>query len=371
MASPGSCLRWIMPTSGSASWQRAEIYDCKPDGNGWLDFSARMKNVQLILSRTVDGHTAYTKKAMNAEEIILVTGAAGFIGRHVCDRLTQGGVAFLGIDHHLPLHAGSELRACDISDTEAVVQLFRQYAVGVVIHLAAVLPSAARSDPEAATRVNVTASTQLLEAAVRAGVRRFAFASSMSVYGSWGSKHVFREDDATGPVDLYGMAKRYVEVYGELLSNQGALSFVALRIAGVVGAGAHSATSAWRSEIFEKLGTGAPQKVVLPFHQDSTLSLVHVEDVADMLVLLAQQENLRWPIYNTPAENWPIQDLKRSLQALDPNISVDLPSVNGKPAPALSDGARFSAELGYSLGPLQARFARAVLRPVPEQKTKA
>jgi len=251
---------------------------------------------------------------------------------------------------------------CDLSDVKAISALFREHSIDTVIHLAAVLQSQARVDPALATRVNIDATLCLLELAVQARVGRFVFASSVSVYGSLGSKHLFREKDAAAPIDLYGTAKRYVEIYGEQVSTRGGLSFVALRIAGVVGAGAKSTTSPWRSEIFEKLGRGVAQKIVMPFEPDSVLSLVHVEDVADMLVVLARRRHLQSCIYNTPAENWAITELKTRLEALDGNVSVEIPEDGGRAAPALSDGARFCADFHYPLPALHDRLIRAAKR---------
>lgn len=299
---------------------------------------------------------------VKAKQAVLVTGAGGFIGRHVCDRLRRGGISFLGLDHRVCEDAAPEVRTCDISDVQAISELFRNHGIATVIHLAAVLQSKARVDPALATRINIDATLHLLELAAEARVSRFVFASSVSVYGSQGSKHLFREKDAAAPIDLYGAAKRYVEIYGEQLSARGAVSFVGLRIAGVVGAGAKSRTSPWRSEIFEKLGVGTTQKIVMPFERDSVLSLVHVEDVAEMLVLLAQREHLQSRIYNSPAENWAITELKARLEALDSKVSVEIQEDGGRPAPALSDGTRFCADFLYSMPALDDRLTQAAHR---------
>jgi UDP-glucose 4-epimerase len=288
-------------------------------------------------------------------EAVLVTGAAGFVGRHVCDQLRCNKVRFVASDLYSD-GSGPELQTCDISDPIAIADLLRQNRIGSIIHLAAVLPSAAAEDPAQATRVNLTASANLLTAAVQSGIRRFIFASSMSVYGGFGSRHLFVEDDPTSPIDLYGGAKRYIEMFGDLLSRRGALNFVTLRIAGVVGAGANSRTSAWRSEIFEKLGGPNQQTITLPFEPGSILSLVHVEDVAGMLVKLVTADRILSPVYNTPAENWPVEKLIERLQSLAANLSVNTPPAGGKPAPPLSDGSRFSRDFEYRLPSLDNRF---------------
>lgn len=296
---------------------------------------------------------------MDGQSVVLVTGAAGFLGRHVCARLRQSHIPFHGIDQRSAAQ-DPEVQTCDIADANAVVSVFSKYPIGAVIHLAAVLQSIARINPSLATRVNVLGSLNLLELAVQNRVKRFVFASSMSVYGSFGSHHVFTEKDPTGPIDLYGTAKRYVEIFGELLASRKALEFVALRIAGIVGAGSGSTTSPWRSEIFENLSPRSIKRtIVLPFVSDSVLSLVHVEDVAEMLLMLTRAPSIPSLLYNSPAENWPATELRDKLQSIGKNITVDGPGFAGKLAPALSDGSLFERDFQYVLPSLERRFVRA------------
>jgi len=258
--------------------------------------------------------------------VILVTGARGFLGRAVCAL-------------HSP-SIGTDL-PCDITDRAAVDELFRGQAFDAVIHLAGLLPSACRADPALAARVNVMGSLNLIEAAIRAGVRRFVFGSSISVYD---------------PSDLYGAGKRYIEIAGENAAARTGLSFVALRIAAVVGAGARRTASPWRAEIFEKLGTGRPQQIVLPFHADSTLSLVHVEDAARMLILLAAQPELPSTLYDSPAENWTAGALRETIQSLDAGVTVQLYSTSHK-TPPVADGSRFTRDFAWQSRPLADRLA--------------
>ena len=138
--------------------------------------------------------------------MILVTGAAGFLGRYLCAHLRSERLAYIGIDRD----------TCDIRDASAVAQLFRTNQIDSVIHLAAVLPSAAQLDPAHATSVNIQGSLHLLEAAARSGVSRFVFGSSGSVYGSARGERPLTEEDRPAPTDIYGAAKRYVEMCGEI-----------------------------------------------------------------------------------------------------------------------------------------------------------
>ena len=272
--------------------------------------------------------------------MILVTGANGFVGRKVCARLERESLAFIGIDRR-----GTE--PCDIADAEAVRRLFRAHPIGTVIHLAALLPSACRRDPAEATRVNILGSANLLETAAEFRAKRFVFGSSISVYS------------AEAEADLYGAGKRYIETYGLNLARAHPPEFAALRIATVVGPGARHTASAWRSEIFEKLGTRESQSIRMPLAADAVLSLVHVEDVARMLVLLATCPRIPDPVYDTPAEDWTMRDLKHLLESLDANISIVLDDSGSRQDPPLADGARFVRDFAWQAPLLGDRLAAA------------
>lgn len=168
-----------------------------------------------------------------ADRPVLVTGAAGFIGSHVCEHLLQRHAAVVGLDNFDPYydvaikqaHVASIEQAAarhrssfafirgDITDTVAMSRLFHQHKPVGVIHLAAkagVRPSIA--DPVAYMHTNVVGTSVLLERAREAGCRRFVLASSSSVYGN-ASKVPFSEEDPVGqPISPYAASKRACEL---------------------------------------------------------------------------------------------------------------------------------------------------------------
>ena len=289
--------------------------------------------------------------------MILVTGSSGFVGQSVWAELSRENLEFIGADQRQPDHSIEHWRACDLTDRAAVDRLFQAHPIHAVVHLAAMLPSACRSNPSQATSVNVTGSANLLEAAADFGVKRFVFGSSLSVYGLAGDGAPLCERAPAKPADVYGAGKRYIEIYGETLSRHRSSFFVALRIATVVGPGARHTASPWRSEIFEKLGSGARQRIAIPFVEEAVLSLVHVEDVARMLVLLATRAIVPSHLYNTPAENWTAGHLKRVVEGLDANVTVELGRAGQPEAPPVADGSTFAQEFGWSAPSLADRLA--------------
>ena|ERR1700680_2870824 len=107
---------------------------------------------------------------------VLVAGGRGFIGRSVCALLEQEGYRVLSVDRvqdHAP-HSSSacshrNLR-CDLADSARLRKLFARESVDGIIHLAAVLPTAAQREPLLTTRVNIGGSVNLLEMARQFGV---------------------------------------------------------------------------------------------------------------------------------------------------------------------------------------------------------
>ncbi len=127
----------------------------------------------------------------------LVTGGAGFIGSHICRRLLADGHSVEILDdfndYYDPAIKRGNLAALagdvrvttgDIRDRETVSRVIGQGRFDVIIHIAAragVRPSV--QDPQLYIDTNITGTHNLLEAARKAGVGRFLFASSSSVYG--------------------------------------------------------------------------------------------------------------------------------------------------------------------------------------------
>lgn len=176
---------------------------------------------------------------------VLVTGAAGFIGSHTCERLLRAGHDVTGIDDLStgtldnlsgPLHSeGFRLAQLDIVSAEAA-DLVRTTRPDVLVHLAAQMDvRKSVADPLADARVNVLGTVQVLTAAAQAGTTRIVFASSGgTVYGEPGASPV-PEDAALSPLSPYGAAKVSGEAYVAAFGGLYGLSTCSLALANVYG----------------------------------------------------------------------------------------------------------------------------------------
>jgi UDP-glucuronate 4-epimerase len=182
----------------------------------------------------------------------LVTGGAGFIGSHVCERLLQGGHSVWAFDDlnafydpQLKQRNIREIQALakpfeflqgDITDRAALDELFAGAKFDQVIHLAAragVRPSLA--EPALYQRVNVEGTVNVLEAARHAGVRKITIASSSSVYGV-NSKVPFAESDPIfAAISPYAASKLACEALGHVYHHVYGMDIAMLRFFTVYG----------------------------------------------------------------------------------------------------------------------------------------
>jgi len=278
---------------------------------------------------------------------VLVTGASGQIGRQVCSMLRAKGRRVLPVDKD-PDPGGVY---CDITSKESVARLYREYPVQAVIHLAGVLPTLFHAAPLAGAEVNLTGSVNVLSSAASEGIRRFVFGSSLGVYGLLQPSGLAQEHTPV-PDEPYGGSKRAVELIGDNLVRNGAIEFFSLRIARVIGPGLGETTSSpWRSQILEE---GRHDAIRLPYAREARLALVHVEDVARMLLLLLDSAKVQHVSYNTVAEVWTAGELKELVESVR-RITVELtqPYTHGGP---ICDGALFAREFNFAITGLRDRL---------------
>jgi UDP-glucuronate 4-epimerase len=164
--------------------------------------------------------------------MILVTGAAGFIGHHVCQALLSRGATVLGVDNlntyydvslkqarlsRLDTHPGFSFRLLDVSDRDIMLALASEFPrITAIVHLAA--QAGVRhslSDPYVYVTSNVMGQVVMLELAKRLeSLRHFVYASSSSVYGGNTKLPFSVTDPVEQPSSLYAATKRADELIG-------------------------------------------------------------------------------------------------------------------------------------------------------------
>jgi len=191
----------------------------------------------------------------DSAEVILVTGAAGFIGSHTAEALLARGARVVGVDNfdtfYDPEIKLRNARALgegphadrftlvegDICDADAMAHLFADHGFTGVIHLAAragVRPSI--EQPALYARVNVEGTTVLLEEARKSDAcTRFVQASSSSVYGNNTKVPFSEDDDVNAPISPYAATKRACELIASTYNGLYGLPIASLRFFTVYG----------------------------------------------------------------------------------------------------------------------------------------
>lgn len=256
--------------------------------------------------------------SVHALQNVLVTGGAGYVGSLLVPRLLARGHNVRVLDLYLygeePLapvrdHPGLREIHADLRDTEAVRAALS--GVDAVIHLAAISNDPSCDlDPELTRTVNLESFEPLVRMARDAGVRRFIFASSSSVYGISDATDV-REDHVLRPITLYNRYKGECE--GILFRYQSqAFTTVAVRPATLCGRAPRQ-----RLDLAANILTthAVERGVITVFGGTQQRPNLHLQDMARVYELLLDvaAERIAGEAFNVGGENMRVADIARRV----------------------------------------------------------
>jgi UDP-glucuronate 4-epimerase len=182
---------------------------------------------------------------------VLVTGAAGFIGFHLSQRLLEGATHVVGLDNLNPYysvklkedrlaqlegHPRFSFARLDLADRARMERLFSENRFDVVVHLAA--QAGVRyslQNPQAYIDANIVGFMNVLEGCRHHGVRHLVFASSSSVYGANTKMPFSVHHNVDHPVSLYAATKKANELMAHTYSHLYGLACTGLRFFTVYG----------------------------------------------------------------------------------------------------------------------------------------
>ena len=147
----------------------------------------------------------------------IVTGAAGFIGSHVAEKLLQSGHEVIGLDDlsgSFESNIPTGIDFIKFDSQGSATELFRRIRPDLVYHLAAYAAEGlSHHIPAFNYQNNLVATANVLTASFLSNVKHFVFTSSIAAYGHPLNCSVFKEDDACNPCDPYGIAKYACELH--------------------------------------------------------------------------------------------------------------------------------------------------------------
>jgi UDP-glucuronate 4-epimerase len=329
-----------------------------------------------------------------ADNIVLVTGAAGFIGFHVTQRLLAEGRQVVGIDSlnnyydpqlkqarlaMLQAQPGFTFRKLDLADRAAMTDLFAAYRFPAVVHLAA--QAGVRyslENPHAYVDANLEGFINVLEGCRHNGCEHLLFASSSSVYGANTKLPFSVKDNVDHPISLYAATKKANELMAHSYSHLYRLPTTGLRFFTVYGPWGRPDMAMF---IFAK-AILAGQPVRLFNHGRMRRDFTFVEDVVQAVVRLVGRppqgnpdwdgnrpdpatSKAPWTVYNI-GNNHP-EELTHVISLLEkefgrPAIKEMLPMQPGDVEATYADVADLERDIGFKPAtPIEdgiARFAK-------------
>jgi UDP-glucose 4-epimerase len=255
---------------------------------------------------------------MGFDGITLVTGAAGFLGRHLAERLAKSGVRLRAAvraeeDASFLRELGAEIVRADLRDPETLPPLF-EGGVDRVFHLAAICNF---STPLAdLTPANVMGVEQITGLALRSGVKRFLHMSSTSVYGPHRGRP-FAEDSERAPRDDYGRSKSEGEEVVWKKIAEGLPAIIA-RPCSVYGPGCTDGAG--------KVFSRPTSLLAIPGSGRQRLSNVRVEDVAAAAIHLSGLDDATGRAFNIADDSHP--ELGEALALAAEAFGARAPSIH-------------------------------------------
>jgi len=290
---------------------------------------------------------------------ILVTGAAGYIGSVLTQKLLQKGYQVIGIDNlsfggeSLVSFYGNPLFKfikADIRDKEIIASVIPQ--VTDIVHLAAIVGDPACSkQPELAMQINWEASKMIADLANKSkNIKRFIFASTCSNYGKMEGDAYLNEDSPLRPVSLYAELKVKFEQY--LLSLDKRTDFIptALRFSTVYGISPRMRFDLTVNEFIREVALGGKLEI---FGEQFWRPYAHVEDLANACVLVMESESklVDQEVFGVgeTKENYQKKMIAEEILKIVPDAKINYVTRTEDPRDYRVDFSKIKNKLGFNI----------------------
>lgn len=290
---------------------------------------------------------------------VLVTGAAGYIGSVLVRQLLNKGYSVRGFDslkfggdslYEVMLHPEFEFIQGDVRNAADVKNALE--GVDGIAHLAAIVGDpACKKYSEEATQTNWEGSVALFEAAEKAGVKRFVFASTCSNYGKMPDADSFvTETSELRPVSLYAELKVKFEKYLLEERKDSSICSTALRFSTVYGFSPRIRFDLTVNEFTRNATIQGEQEI---WGAQFWRPYCHVDDLARAVVLVLESadEKVRANVFNvgTTEENYNKGMIISEVCKVVPDVKVNYVEMNEDPRDYRVNFDKIKNELGYTI----------------------
>lgn len=287
---------------------------------------------------------------------VMVTGASGFVGSSILQKLLDNGKSAIGFDVASPpphLFGKATVVKGDILDLSRILHLSKQYNVEGIIHTIAIMPSTGSEEMPAQTmRINVEGTITILEVARLLNLRRVVFCSTVSACGDKGLVKVKESDPSALPFhEIYGLSKFMAEQLCLYYNERFGVDVVIVRFTNVYGPGQRP---------FRKPFIAGAQPIDWFLHSalsDRTIKMekgretqkdyTYVKDVVQGVILAYSKEKPKYRLYNISSGKLTHMDeIITVIRRVLPDVSINIgPGI--EEALPYFDISRAQDDLGY------------------------
>jgi len=290
---------------------------------------------------------------------VLVTGGAGYIGSVLVRQLLKKGYKVRAFDslkfggdalYDVMLHPDFEFMLGDVRNSEAVEKALE--GIDAIAHLAAIVGDpACKKYSDEAKETNWEGSVALFEAAEKAGVKRFVFASTCSNYGKMPDPDSFvTETSALNPVSLYAELKVKFEKYLLEERKDSKICSTALRFSTVYGFSPRIRFDLTVNEFTRNAAIHGEQEI---WGAQFWRPYCHVDDLARAVVLVLEsaEEKVRANVFNVGSteENYNKGMIIEEVCKVVPNVKVNFVESSEDPRDYRVNFDKIRNELGYTI----------------------
>ncbi len=309
---------------------------------------------------------------------ILITGANGEVGHGLIRTLGEQDHTLLALDMH-PMDTTlfpylHRHWVGNILDEKLITQIFDEYSIDVVFHMAAMLSTSAEHRPTLAHQVNVQGTLSLLEAAQSHAEKHrkkiiFLFPISIAVYGLPNIETKTRvgaidEEQFLHPITIYGITKLHCEELGryytyhykqlDTTSHAQYVDFRSLRFPGLISADTvpSGGTSDYGPEMLHAAAQNQPYAAFV--RPDTTIPFMAMPDAVKALIMLAQAPNeaLTRTVYNVTSFSLSAEQIATTTQKFFPTAQIEYKPHSGRQQivdswPALIDDQAARRDWGW------------------------